>query len=78
MEISTLNDLRREVSESFVQIQIDCYSLSYDDLLESITHDYLELLRDKFDFKWGDEIPEIEADEWWNLFKKYDKVEGKI
>ncbi len=67
--INSMRDLQGEVS--------DCGlfdpTLYADNWVELVAERYLELLRNKYSFSWGDKVPELDSDdEFWDLFKEFE------
>ena len=73
--MSTYNsyiDIYRYISEQAVNVDLSCYTYVYDDLVDCVAGDYLDLLRDKYNWFYGQELPEISEEEFWDLFKPYE------
>lgn len=79
MIINTVNDLHRFVAECNPDLQIEDYRPeNRDDLDYAITYDLLDLLRDKYDFSWGQELPKITEEDFLGLYKEYERCVVKI
>jgi len=72
MRINSLNDLRQYVSSMSEGLDAKQYMYDYDDLVEAVTIGLNAILAGR-NFKWGNELPEISDNEFWDLFKKYEK-----
>jgi len=70
--INTHSDLIRYVSECNPTIQAWQYNLSYDDLMDAVSHDLYDLIIEEHDFKYGDEMPKVESDKFYKLFAQYE------
>lgn len=67
MQITTVRDLRRYVSDMTAGVIMSCYTCEYDELVDAVSESLRKLLRSK-GFKMGDELPEISDEEFWDLF----------
>lgn len=66
---STLIDLNRYVNECAVDLQNSEYD---ENVIENVTNDFRDLIMEKYNFKYGDEIPVVSDEEFWDLFKPYE------
>jgi hypothetical protein len=71
--ISDLEGLRHYFGEQIEQIDKSCYRLHFEDLVDEGTHNFLDLLRRYYDWKWNDDIPgELTADEIFECISEYE------
>lgn len=73
--IMSIKDMARCVSERAGGIDINQYTLEYDELMTEIAKTIIQIERKKNDWSYGDEFPEYEEMEFWDLFKKYEITE---
>lgn len=76
--ITTIKDLRKELSEileHYDPFNWEEYGWEYDQYLDEFTEQFLELIREDYDFEWGDDFPEIED---WGWLYIENNVEGKM
>lgn len=73
MELHSFTDLRRTVARWSEDIFVECYNLPYDELIEAVSDDFLTYLRDEHEFKWGDDLPYISGEQFWDFFRPYDR-----
>lgn len=67
--INTKKDLAREVSECGLS-NPELYNENW---IELVTDKYLDLLREKYNFSFGEELPKLENDdEFWDLFEEFE------
>ena len=66
-------DLHRLVSDMCYGLQFDCYALEQDELIKNVADDLLDYIREEYNFKWGQSVPEIESEIFWDFFKEYEK-----
>lgn len=70
MEIHTLNDLQREISDQFAVLDTSCYSADFDQLVEIATIRLMHILNDEYNFRYGDELPDNDID-YFKLIEDY-------
>jgi hypothetical protein len=70
--MDSFEDLRRYVAEQLEGVCPGCYKLSHDDLVQSVTYDFLRMIEDRYGFDWGDDIAEMEDEEFFDLLKEYE------
>ena len=69
--INSFQDLKRYISDQPL-CDLELY-IDYDKLVENVAEDLEHLLKTKHNFEYGQECPEISDDEFWDLFKPYEK-----
>ena len=72
-KISSKTDLQRYVSDISENLQMEHYILEWDDLIGAVTDKLYDLIHDKYGFKFGDEMIDLPMDEYWDLYKEFDK-----
>lgn len=66
----TLRDIRRFIADQ--PIDLSQY-IDEDDLYDNVARDLLNYLEEKYNWIFGQELPEFSDADFWNLFKPYEK-----
>jgi len=64
-----MSDIKRFISDQPLET-----SFYVEDYVELVSECYLTLLEEK-GFTWGNEIPHVSDDEFWDIFKFFEKEE---
>jgi hypothetical protein len=75
MKVSSQIDLRRIVSDWAESLEIKHYRLSFDEICEEVSYSLLDLIQEDNNFEWGDEMPKVDDEKFWDLFKEWEKFE---
>ena len=73
MLINSKRDLRQYISGMFDRVDIKCYTLSLDELIDAVAEDILINLKCVCGFEWGDNINDYAFSEnfFWSLVDAY-------
>lgn len=75
MTIADKKELRRFVADWAQSIDINQYRVSFEDLCEEVSYSLLDFIKEEHDFKFGDDMPYISEDQFWEFFKEWEKFE---
>lgn len=56
--MNSYNDLKRWYSDQISGVEVSCYTLDFQGLVEAGTKNLLNLLRDDYEWEYGEDIPE--------------------
>lgn len=81
MIVHNKDSLRHIVKEWSLGIDFNQYRLNEDDLIDpdkliaTVADDFIVLLRQHYDFEWGDDINDtcVTDEDFWSLFERYEK-----
>jgi len=75
MRINSITDLRREVSAQFEGLMVNCHVCDVEELITIATDKMIDILRDDYDFKYGDEMPDHDID-YFDLIAEFSVSNG--
>lgn len=71
--INSLEKLRNYVSTCMDSVDMSCYTLDHEELIDAVTDKLLAHLRAEYFFEWGDMLPHIEEQIFWGFFEEFEK-----
>ncbi len=71
-QINTFTDLKQWVSDQLLNIDPSQY-IEFDVLVENVASDLMSLFKEKYDFKYGQEIPNFKEDFFIDICSPYEK-----